>query len=1258
MKMKLKMKQTMKLKPIRTLMAGILLLSASPFQVLAETSEAPPLQAPAASQTVTAATYVTDSPRDPWLQPFSQDSIWNTPIGSGADYQPANLPGQGYVHSDDEWHFKTYATDPVRTIYSPGGWTDRCQGTKPGEGEATMHIADDILVADTITTGGVYETPNNVSTFLKPDGRSLISIEPLCRNVVGGPVYGYQKMPNEDIQGTGIYGTHWGSGLSGFGGSLRHGELTGDAPISHVLKLNVWGKYLYYNAAEDTTPGFRWPADRSDSYASGNYKGANPKLQMGALMAIQPGETVESLGLTSEVGKKFFHALQDYGAYIADDTGWDAYAFSLSTEARHEFEEHYGFSFNQSGGQGASKAYYDDMVKLISKLHIVDNSAPDTIGGGGERRAPLVNPAFREMDAEAPSTPTALTVESRTTNSVTLSWVGSTDNTRVMEYEIWNGSKKAGSTYGATTFTVKGLKKASAYTFKIRAKDTNLNNSAFSDEVRAQTFDGYAENFDSNTAAGWALNNGSLEYGRLKLTGWGSEGNAFYTGRAFSAGAQGKYIYNVALQTDGADNYGKTRVYFNRQDADNTYYVQFGGGETNTVELVKVINGTAASLATYSSSFSINKWDWPVIGVTYSAGGSIKVTGTRGGAETVLFDQVTDTSFTSGQVGVGAAGTQSFADNVSVLVDSGLTGPDTEAPTSPGSLQAAELTTTLATLTWQAAEDNVGVSSYNVYVNGELQGFTELTAYAVKNLTKATNYTFRVEAVDGTGNKSVPAELSVTTPAVDSKKTYTQAFDGTALEGWSLSQAELSGGTLQTGNWGGDALAVYTGDSFSGDVRYEVDVNAWGTGDANLIRVFFQYQDAGNSYLLETGGNDNNTLKLYAITGGNRAELGTFSNYSLKAGAKLIIQIKDGKLTVTGRQNATDTVLFDGLDAAITFGTIALGAQYNFAFFDNLTIESVISDVEAPSSPSALRSLYATEDAVSLEWTAATDNVGVAGYDVYRDGVKVGSAASTGWTATGLAGSTSYTFTVTAKDRAGNVSPASEPLTVKTKASTRLPRTAWTATSSPSFAESPAANAFDGVASTRWSSGQSMAGGQTFTLDLGAKSKFNRIVLDASGSANDYAPGYEVYVSQDGTTWGSAVAVGTGNTVTDIAFKNVDARYIRIVQTGTSGSWWSIHEMSVHLEPDLQPPSAPTALKATRITDYIGVLKWTPSTDNDGVKHYEVYVDGRKVLIVKHPYAPIIYLKKKETHSFAIKAVDHSGNVSPLSAPLTVKLSK
>ncbi|MGW6282201.1 discoidin domain-containing protein [Kribbella sp. NPDC055071] len=91
-------------------------------------------------------------------------------------------------------------------------------------------------------------------------------------------------------------------------------------------------------------------------------------------------------------------------------------------------------------------------------------------------------------------------------------------------------------------------------------------------------------------------------------------------------------------------------------------------------------------------------------------------------------------------------------------------------------------------------------------------------------------------------------------------------------------------------------------------------------------------------------------------------------------------------------------------------------------------------DTEAPTVPSGLAASGVTATTATLSWTASTDNVGVSSYDVLRDGVVVANVTQSPYTDTGLAASTSYKYTVKARDLAGNVSAASSAVTVQTPA--------------------------------------------------------------------------------------------------------------------------------------------------------------------------------------------------------------------------------
>lgn len=83
------------------------------------------------------------------------------------------------------------------------------------------------------------------------------------------------------------------------------------------------------------------------------------------------------------------------------------------------------------------------------------------------------------------------------------------------------------------------------------------------------------------------------------------------------------------------------------------------------------------------------------------------------------------------------------------------------------------------------------------------------------------------------------------------------------------------------------------------------------------------------------------------------------------------------------------------------------------------------NDTTAPSVPTNLSGSAAWTDKINLSWSSSSDNVGVLGYRIYRNGTWVGSTHNTSYTDTGLSANTSYSYTVAAYDGKGNLSAQS-----------------------------------------------------------------------------------------------------------------------------------------------------------------------------------------------------------------------------------------
>ncbi|WIV54721.1 glycosyl hydrolase family 18 protein [Amycolatopsis nalaikhensis] len=154
-----------------------------------------------------------------------------------------------------------------------------------------------------------------------------------------------------------------------------------------------------------------------------------------------------------------------------------------------------------------------------------------------------------------------------------------------------------------------------------------------------------------------------------------------------------------------------------------------------------------------------------------------------------------------------------------------------------------------------------------------------------------------------------------------------------------------------------------------------------------------------------------------------------------------------GSLPVTGYdvyQGASLTTSVTGTSATIS--GLTPGTAYSFTVKAKdakgttspasaalaVTTNNPADDTQAPSAPGSLRSTGADSGSVTLTWAASTDNTGVVSYDVYRGSALATTVTTTSAVVTGLAPSTSYTFTVRARDGYDNVSAPSNAVTAKT----------------------------------------------------------------------------------------------------------------------------------------------------------------------------------------------------------------------------------
>jgi hypothetical protein len=120
-------------------------------------------------------------------------------------------------------------------------------------------------------------------------------------------------------------------------------------------------------------------------------------MKMGALLAIPGSVSLATAGFETGPGRQLAWTLQNYGAYIVDDTYGPGMAWSIENgpdgSIASQFKSDWGYSFERYLGAGISPdPWMRDQQRLMQLLQVVNNNGPTTIGGGGTPLQPLAAP--------------------------------------------------------------------------------------------------------------------------------------------------------------------------------------------------------------------------------------------------------------------------------------------------------------------------------------------------------------------------------------------------------------------------------------------------------------------------------------------------------------------------------------------------------------------------------------------------------------------------------------------------------------------------------------------------------------------------------------------------------------------------------------------------------------------------------------------------------------------------------------------------
>ena len=347
------------------------------------------------------------------------------------------------------------------------------------------------------------------------------------------------------------------------------------------------------------------------------------------------------------------------------------------------------------------------------------------------------------------------------------------------------------------------------------------------------------------------------------------------------------------------------------------------------------------------------------------------------------------------------------------------TPPDSSAPSVPTGLASSSVTSNSFTLSWTASTDNVGVTGYEVFRNGSSIGTPSGTTFNITGLSPNTNYSMTVRARDAAGNWSNQSTAVVVTTLPSSGNTFT-FYPG--------DDAFLQGSTrYNDGN-----LKVQAGSRVS-----YLKFNVTGlSGTVTGVTLRLKSSDNGSGTLRIKKGNNTTWTETTLTTGNAPTSAGEVGSKTL--GSWTSGTVYDFALTGLLTGNGTYSLLVDQDNASgyndVWFvskdGTSVNGDK------PQLIVTTSGSDNVAPSIPTGLASSSVGSTSFTLSWTASTDNVGVTGYEVFRNGSSIGTPSGTTFNVTGLSPNTAYSMTVRARDAAANWSAQSTALSVTTSGST------------------------------------------------------------------------------------------------------------------------------------------------------------------------------------------------------------------------------
>jgi chitodextrinase len=212
-------------------------------------------------------------------------------------------------------------------------------------------------------------------------------------------------------------------------------------------------------------------------------------------------------------------------------------------------------------------------------------------------------------------------------------------------------------------------------------------------------------------------------------------------------------------------------------------------------------------------------------------------------------------------------------------------------------------------------------------------------------------------------------------------------------------------------------------------------------GSSTLKGILDTFGDTYSKYVLNLNGHSHDYERSFPQHGVVHATVGTGGSSvptkwreSVQPSWSAFRALHHGAFRLTFTGTGPDAKI----DGAFFCGPAQSGNDINCGVgdvIDNFTVGAGGGgDTTPPSIPTGLTAMATSSSRIDLAWSASTDNVGVAGYEIHRDGnpIPIATTSVASYADTGLSSCTTYTYTVVAYDAAGNTSNPSSPASAQT----------------------------------------------------------------------------------------------------------------------------------------------------------------------------------------------------------------------------------